>query len=133
MFKMELGKKLRKEILSELEELEKMRKELGTEQHKAAVDGIAKLADRAIELEKIELDRQTNEEEREFNQGLKLREVELEKRNRATTNAIAIAGIVIPSLITVWGTLKTLNFEKEGTVTTILGRGFINKLLPKGK
>ena len=54
-----------------------------------------------------------------------------EKRDRRIKNGITIAGIVIPSLITIWGTIKSLNFEKEGTVTTIMGRGFINKLLPK--
>ena len=54
-----------------------------------------------------------------------------EKRDRRIKNGITIAGIVIPSIITIWGTIKSLNFEKEGTVTTIMGRGFINKLLPK--
>ena len=54
-----------------------------------------------------------------------------EKRDRRIKNGITIAGIVIPSVITIWGTIKSLNFEKEGTVTTIMGRGFINKLLPK--
>ena len=28
-------------------------------------------------------------------------------------------------------TLTSLKFEEEGTVTTIVGRGFVNKLLPK--
>ena len=54
-----------------------------------------------------------------------------EQRDRMITNAITAAGIVIPSLITIWGTFKTLKFEEQGTVTTIMGRGFINKLLPK--
>ena len=43
-------------------------------------------------------------------------------------NAIAIAGIAVPALLTVWGTFKTLKFEETGTVTTMFGRNFINKL-----
>lgn len=31
-------------------------------------------------------------------------------------------------LVTVWGTLKTLQFEKTGTVTTIAGKNLIKKL-----
>ena len=57
--------------------------------------------------------------------------MEDEKKDRLIRNCISAAGIIIPSLLTIWGTFKTFKFEQEGTVTTIMGRGFINKLLPK--
>lgn len=120
---------LRDEIQNEFEDLKQM--ELGSETYKTTVDGLTKLVDRAIEMEKMESELQERIDNRETDNDLKLKQMKDEKTNRFVTNAIAIAGIVIPSLLTVWGTVKTLKFEEEGTVTTIMGRGFINKLLPK--
>lgn len=120
---------LRDEIQNEFEDLKQM--ELGSETYKTTVDGLTKLVDRAIEMEKMESELQERIDNRETDNDLKLKQMKDEKTNRFVTNAIAIAGIVIPSLLTVWGTMKTLKFEEEGTVTTIMGRGFINKLLPK--
>ena len=109
---------LHKEIVSEFQNLKGM--ELGTEQYVKTVDTLGKLMDRAIEMEKLGLESKEKAELRED-----------EKKDRVIRNTIAIAGIVVPSIITVWGTLKSIEFEKDGTITTIMGRGFINKLLPK--
>lgn len=120
---------LHDEILNEFEELKKL--EVGSDGYRAAVDGISKLLDRAIEYDKLDAECNERSLNRGFEEDYKLHLAEDEKRDRRIKNGITIAGIVIPSLITIWGTIKSLNFEKEGTVTTIMGRGFINKLLPK--
>ena len=120
---------LHDEILNEFEELKKL--EVGSDGYRAAVDGISKLLDRAIEYDKLDAECNERSLNRGFEEDYKLQLAEDEKRDRSIKNGITIAGIVIPSVITIWGTIKSLNFEKEGTVTTIMGRGFINKLLPK--
>ena len=120
---------LHDEIRNEFEELKKF--EVGSDGYRAAVDGISKLLDRAIEYDKLDAECNERSLNRGFEEDYKLQLAEDEKRDRRIKNGITIAGIVIPSLITIWGTIKSLNFEKEGTVTTIMGRGFINKLLPK--
>lgn len=120
---------LHDEILNEFEELKKL--EVGSDGYRAAVDGISKLLDRAIEYDKLDAECNERSLNRGFEEDYKLQLAEDEKRDRRIKNGITIAGIVIPSIITIWGTIKSLNFEKEGTVTTIMGRGFINKLLPK--
>ena len=120
---------LHDEILNEFEELKKL--EVGSDGYRAAVDGISKLLDRAIEYDKLDAECNERSLTRGFEEDYKLQLAEDEKRDRRIKNGITIAGIVIPSVITIWGTIKSLNFEKEGTVTTIMGRGFINKLLPK--
>ena len=120
---------LHDEILNEFEELKKL--EVGSDGYRAAVDGISKLLDRAIEYDKLDAECNERSLNRGFEEDYKLQLAEDEKRDRRIKNGITIAGIVIPSVITIWGTIKSLNFEKEGTVTTIMGRGFINKLLPK--
>ena len=126
---MKIETMLYEEIRSELEEVKKL--EVGSEQYKVAVDGLTKLVDRAIEIDKFNTDYEDKVEARELEKELKLKELEDENKDRLLRNGISIAGILIPVGVTVWGTLKTLKFEETGTVTTIMGRGFINKLLPK--
>lgn len=127
------------EISTELEVLDSM--ETNSEDYKIMVEGLTKLIDRSMELEKIEISK-AQEAEKIKNEGEKIK-LETEKikfeAEQAKTNkifqwigyGISAAGIVIPVAVTIWGTKVTLNFEKEGTVTTMMGRGFINKLLPK--
>ena len=120
---------LRDEIRDEIEALSKM--EVGTEGYEKTVNGMTKLMDRAIEMDKLENEQEEKEKNREIETELKTQQFEDEKKDRKVRNAISIAGIIIPTLVTIWGTKASFKFEQEGTVTTIMGRGFINKLLPK--
>lgn len=74
---------------------------------------------------KIEMDRTESE------QLIKQQQLKDEKKDRLVKNVMTAAGIALPLLVTIWGTKVSLKFEEEGTFTTIMGRGFINKLLPK--
>ena len=120
---------LHEEIQDGFDALSKM--ERGTEIHKTTVDEVAKLFDKAIEIEKIEIEAKDKAKSREIEANLKLAQIEEDRKDRRVKNGIAIGGIVLPLAVTIWGTFKTLKFEEEGTVTTIMGRGFINKLIPK--
>ena len=120
---------LKEEIVSEVEALGNL--ELGTEQYKTTVDGVTKLVDRALEIEKIDIEAEERERSREIETNLKIQQMEDDKKDRKVKNGIAIGSTLLGVVVTVWGTLKTLKFEEEGTVTTLMGRGFINKLLPK--
>lgn len=137
---------LNDEISGELKRLGDI--EIGTETYKTTVEGITKLMDKKIEIDKFERDIQVKNrdyelERRKANEELeskaksiaieekKLEQITNEKNDQLFKNGIAIASIVVPSLITIWGTFKTLKFEETGTVTTIMGRGFVNKLIPK--
>lgn len=120
---------LDEEIQVEFEKLSKL--EVGSESYKAAVDGLTKLVDRAVEIDKTEMENATKIEAQNIENDLKALQIKEDNLDRWVRNGIAIAGIIVPSVLTVWGTLKSFKFEETGTVTTILGRGFINKLLPK--
>ena len=126
---MNIEELLNDEIQDELENLSKM--ELGSDTYKVTVEGLTKLVDKSIELEKVRLEMSDKAENRETELDLKCQQMQNEKRDQIIRNGIAIAGLIVPTIITVWGTLKTLKFEETGTVTTIMGRGFIQKLLPK--
>lgn len=120
---------LQEEITDELEQLHKMK--LGSDEYRGTVEGITKLMDRAIEMERFDLERRDKVEGRQEENDLKLRELNDERIDRLVKNTIAVVGIIVPTAVTIWGTIKSIEFEKEGTITTIMGRGFINKLLPK--
>ena len=122
---MNIKKALYTEIENEFEDLSKL--DVGSDTHKTSVDELVKLLDRAIEIEKHE----DEMKEREAERLAKLDQVAEEQRNRKAQNAIQSAGIILPLMVTIWGTVKSFEFEREGTITTIMGRGFINKLLPK--
>lgn len=109
---------LHEEIKDELVKLGTM--EAGTEPYKTTVDGVTKLLDRAIEMGKFD----SESEERK-------KQTKEEKIHRWVKVGLEVLGIVLPLGVTVWGTRKSIQFEKDGTFTTIMGRGFINKLLPK--
>jgi len=105
--------------------------DLGSDERKAALDELTKLMDRAIEIEKVEIESKHKAATLESEQLMRKQQMEDEKKDRLIKNLISTAGIVLPIALTIWGTKVSLKFEEEGTFTTIMGRGFINKLLPK--
>ena len=126
---MEIEQLLQDEIKDELQGLSTL--ELGSDQYKVTTDGITKLMDRAIEMNKLnnELDeRQTNRNE---DLNLKYRQVDAEIRDRKIKNVITVVISGVGTIVTIWGTLKTLKFEEVGTVTTMAGRNFINNLFKR--
>ena len=67
---MEIETLLHKEIIHELEVLRGL--DTGSDAYRATVDGVTKLTDRAIELEKISIESQEKAEDRETENELKL-------------------------------------------------------------
>jgi len=126
---MSLKTQLHDEIQSELSDISEL--EVGSDQHRTAVDSVTRLWDRMNESEKLEIEKKERAENREIDLDLKLRQMEEERKKRIIQNFIDVGGIVTTLGLTVWGTLKTLKFEETGTVTTTAGRNFINKLFRK--
>ena len=120
---------LHEEIKDEFDELGKL--EVGSEQYKITVDGIAKLIDRAIEIDKLNTESEDRIDQRNVDSDLKTKQMKEDRIDRIVRNSIAIVGIVIPTVVTIWGTITTLEFDKEGTITTASGREFIKKLFKR--
>ena len=137
---MDIENLLYDEIVTDFEKLRD--EELEPEKRKIVVDELVRLTDRAIEMKKLENDYKEKAEAREWEQkektearmneqAIELQKLEEEKKDRIVKNVIGAAGVVLPLIVTIWGTKVSLKFEEEGTFTTIMGRGFINKLLPR--
>lgn len=120
---------LNEEIQSEFSALKKIA--VGTEEHKIAVDGLTKLMDRAIEIDKIDAESYDRAEALEREHELKLKQMRDDRIDRIVKNGITVGTALLGVGVTIWGAKATFEFEKEGTVSSIMGRGFINKLFPK--
>jgi len=117
---------LREEIQRDMETLKDM--EVGSDAYKAAEDGTVKLIDRYIELDKLDFEAQDKTESRQVETYLKKEQMKQDKKLTIFRLIIDIAGIAVPIIVTVWGTKKSFEFEKEGTITTIMGKGFVSNL-----
>lgn len=115
---MNLEKLLADEIQTEFECLKDL--EAGTKEYDSTVDGLAKLMDRMIEIDKLNIEHDEKEDL-----------AKEERIDRIIKHILNAASFILPTLVTVWGVKASFKFEEEGTITTMMGRGFINKLLPK--
>lgn len=103
----------------------------GSDEHKKLSGELAGWMDRAIELERIDRDCEEKAAARAIEERMKQQQLEDEKKDRLIKNILGTAGIVLPLLVTIWGTKVSLKFEEEGTITTHAGRTFIQRLFPK--
>lgn len=127
---------LKTQIESETEALDEM--EVGSEQYKIAVDGITKLTDRVIEIDKLEKDFDAKRESRilderkfEFDKQTKQDEVKAEKKSKwmKIVREIALpAAQICTGLIVVY---HSFHFEKYGTITTSAGKLGVSKTISK--
>ena len=132
---MSIETKFHVEIDNELEALDSTKK--GSEEYKAIVDGIVKLTDRAIEFEKLAMEeeekkeaRKREEEDRKREYELKLQQMAEQRKDRWINLGLTAAGIILPLWMTRWGIIRSLEFEKEGTITTVMGNGLFRNLIP---
>lgn len=125
----EINELLNGEIGEEMEVLKDMK--LGTDEYKIAVDGVTKLYDRAIEIKKIEAEQELKRRQQEADQRFKEEQQRDERNDRVVKNGLTLAALLVTTGTAVWGTIKSIKFEESGTITTIMGRGWINKLIPK--
>ena len=124
---MSIQRLLREEIESEFKELSKITP--GGDEYRVTVDGITKLMDRAIELEKNEIDRQDRIDARDSENEFKTKQMEDEKKDRFVKNLLTGVGTIGGLVVTIWGAKKAWKFEETGTVASPVGRSFINKLI----
>lgn len=126
---MKLEELLNKEICEDLENLRDI--EFGSDEYKTGIDSVTKLIDREVELRKIEVERLDKIESRKAEDEFKAKQMKDNRIDKIIGYVVNVAGIVIPVVVTIWGTKVSLKFEEEGTITTTAGRNFFNKLFSK--
>lgn len=115
------------EFEKELEELKRL--EVGTDKYKNTVDGVTKMADRIIEIEKNETAKEDRSKTSEVDIYLKEQQLKEDKKDRLIKNILTGVNIVGGFGLAAWAFVASMNFEKEGTLTTEGGRSALRQLL----
>lgn len=105
--------------------------EFGSDQESKCVGNVTKLLSELNEMNRIENDMKEKEESRKAENDLKLKQMSEEKFDHIVKNTLTGVSVIGGFILTVWGTKKSIEFEKTGTITTMAGRAFINKLFSK--
>ena len=118
---------LREEFESEMKDLSRL--EVGSDQYRTAVEGVTKLADRLIEIDKIDVESEARAEALEVDKELKLKQMDDEKKDRLVRNIITAVTAAGGFAIAYWGTLVSMAFEKEDSFTSHLGRKWVDRTM----
>ena len=113
---MSMVTKLNVEIEEKFDELAKL--DPTTKEYSAAVDSATQLMDRAIEIEKLESSETQSE-----------KQMEEDRKSRLVKNCIDVGSVVLPLAVTIWGAKASFKFEETGTITTSVGRKFMDKII----
>ena len=114
------------EIKAELEVLSDL--EVGTDEHKIAIDGVTKLADRLIEIDKLDTERQDKIENRKIDIELREKQMKDERLDRYIKNGIALFTTIGGWMLVRWGAKSAWKFEEQGTITSGPGRKFMDMI-----
>ena len=116
------------EFNNELKEVGKL--EVGSEKHKAAVESLTKLADRVIEIDKLEASKEEKLDEKVMEMELRNRQMDDEKKDRWTRNVIEGVKVVGGFGLAAWAFVGSMNFEKTGHIfSTEGGKSSLRQLL----
>lgn len=123
---MSIQSSLRDEFLNELDELGKV--EFGSETYKVGVAGVTQIADRLIEMSKLDSEDEKLELERQKLE-VEYQKLEEDKKDRKSKNRISVFGVVAPSVIAVIGGAAMFIYEERGSITSQAGRKIIDKYI----
>lgn len=127
---MSIKAQLEDEIRDEFEALRKI--EVGSDTYRATVEGLTKLVDRKIEMDKAEVDARERIIKR--NDDNEFREMQLadDRKDRAIRNGLTAATLVVTTGTTIWGILKSLKieFKDNEMVTSTVGKELMKRVIP---
>ena len=93
---------------------------VGSNEYEVAAEELDKIRNELIKLEQINQDN-----------SVKLSQIDAENKREKTRNIINVGTFAVTTIVSVYGLWKTFKFDEEGTVTSTLGRGILNGIVPK--
>jgi hypothetical protein len=121
---------LREEFTNEINELSRV--EFGSEKYKVGVAGVVQLADRLIEISKLDSEDEKLDIERQKLE-IENQKLEEDRKDRKTKNRISVFGIAAPAVIAVVGGVAMFVYEERGSITSQVGRKIIDKYIFRTK
>ncbi len=127
---MSIKTQLEDEIRDEFEALRKI--EVGSDTYRATVEGLTKLVDRKIEMDKAEVDARERIIKRNDDNEFKEMQLADDRKDRAIKNGLTLATLVITTGTTIWGILKSLKieFKDNEMITSTVGKELMKKVIP---
>lgn len=120
---MSVKQTLKEEFDSQMTLLHKM--DVGTEEYKLTVDGVTKLADRIIAIEKNERDA----EMREWQLGNETDSINAQIKTDRKRNWVEIAKIAVPTIGAFTMGIISMKWEKLDTITSTAGKNALREIL----
>lgn len=127
----DIERALKKEVLLDLSELEKMG--VGSEEHISGMKTVNEAIDRLTKLEEIRQKAITEEAKRLSEEAIAEKQAEQAKRcdrNRIITDMV---GIGIPAAISCWAFITGLLYEERGIVKSNIVRKIFDKIITMRK
>lgn len=121
---------LREEFTNEINELSRV--EFGSEKYKVGVAGVVQLADRLIEISKLDSEDEKLDIERQKLE-IENQKLEEDRKDRKIKNRISVFGIAAPAVIAVVGGAAMFVYEERGSITSQVGRKIIDKYIFRTK
>lgn len=118
---------LTEEFNDQMKDLHKL--EVGTEQYSTAVNGVTKLADKIIDLEKIEIEREERIKDRDTEIELKSQQMEIDKRDKRNQNLVNVIKIAVPTVAGFAMGIISMKWEKLETITSTAGRQALKDII----
>lgn len=127
---MSIKTQLEDEIRDEFEALRKI--EVGSDTYRATVEGLTKLVDRKIEMDKVEVDARERVIKRNDDNEFKEMQLADDRKDRAIKNGLTLATLVITTGTTIWGILKSLKieFKDNEMITSTVGKELMKRVIP---
>lgn len=120
---MNVKQKLKDEFESQMDLLHKM--DVGTNEYKLTVDGVTKLADRIIVIEKNERDAEL----KEYQLGNEAESINAEIKNNRTRNVVEVIKVGVPVVAAFTMGIISMKWEKLDTLTSSAGKNALRDIL----
>ena len=126
---MSIKTQLEDEIRDEFDALRKI--EVGSDTYRTTVEGLTKLIDRKIEMDKVEVDARERVIKRNDDNEFKEMQLADDRKDRAIKNGLTVATLVITTGTTIWGILKSLKieFKDNEMITSTVGKELMKKVI----
>ena len=127
----EIERALKKEILVDLSELERMG--VGSDEHISGMKTVCESIDRLTKLEEIRQKAITEEAKRLSEESIAEKQVEQAKkadRNRIVSDVL---GIGVPAIVSCWGVITGLLYEEKGIIKSPIVRRLFDKIMSMRK
>lgn len=125
---MSIKTKLTEEFNDEILEISKM--EVGSKEHSAAVESLTKLADRIIEIDKIDNEKELKENAQSDDVLLKDKQLKVNKVDTVLKHAGNVGKALLMASVGIWIYSSSMEYEKDGVIpTTDGGRAIIKQFL----